>query len=82
MTYTVAALYRFVPISDVERLAADLKAAFSNLGIYGTELGFLCIIKSEEIRLLNTLNLSSLVYILFLYGKSSFSDIFILLFRK
>ena len=38
MTYTVAALYRFVPISDVERLAADLKAAFSNLGIYGTLL--------------------------------------------
>lgn len=38
MSYTVAALYRFTPIADVDALRAELKPAFEVLGICGSLL--------------------------------------------
>ena len=38
MNYTVAALYRFTPMSNIEALRLELKASFAQLGLCGTLL--------------------------------------------
>lgn len=38
MTYTIAALYRFVPVADVPAVCADLKARFAALDLCGSLL--------------------------------------------